>query len=145
MHHKREIPREGPVYVLMLRGECAWSVDCNLRALPWRHSEVPGWKVKSRFDWFTLYEPEQPVDGRQGVIDAGRSFGKAMGPRLGYSETFLAATLLEKRGRPEHARALIRSMHEHASPETLAGIRKAERAKNLNPFTRSHTKPKPQG
>jgi len=117
------IPRHGPVYVLMLRGECAWAVDCNLQPLPWRRPDVAGWTVKTRFDWFTLYAPEQPEQGWTGVIDAGRSFGKAMGPRLGYSQTLLAANLLERRGHSAQARNVVSWMYEHAGPEVAARIR----------------------
>lgn len=130
-----KIPQSGPVYVLMLRGECAWSVDCDLPVRSWRNIHPPGWKVKTEFDWFTLYEPVQSADGRQGVIDAMRSFAKALGPRRGYSEVFVAATLLKKEGRPAEGMALIQRMYAQAPPGVAERIRKASQAQNLNPFS----------
>jgi hypothetical protein len=130
----RKVPEHGPVYVLMLHGQCSWSVDCNLQVRPRRNVHAPGWTVKKEFDWFTLYEPVQSADGRQGVIDAMTSFWKALGPRLGYSEVFVAATLLKKAGRPAQGAALIHRMYEQASPDVAARIREAAQAGHLNPF-----------
>lgn len=130
----RRIPEHGPVYVLMLHGQCSWSVDCNLRVPPRRNVHAPGWQVSKEFDWFTLYEPVRSADGRQGVIDAMTSFWKALGPELGYSEVFVAATLLKKEGRPAQGAALIQRLYEQAPPDVEARIRKAAEANKLNPF-----------
>jgi hypothetical protein len=104
-----------PVFVLILDSRCAYSVVCDIPPQRW-HKDVPGWEVRSRIDKFTLYEPTGTASGRPGMIKATRAFGKAMTPRLGYVDTFLAARLLQLRGRAAEGRALLERMYQTASP-----------------------------
>ncbi len=107
--------RGRPVFVLILDSRCAYSVVCDIPPQQW-HEDVPGWDVRSRIDRFTLYEPAGTASGRLGMIKAMRAFGKAMTPRLGYVDTFLAARLLELRGREAESRAVLRRMYDTAGP-----------------------------
>jgi 4-amino-4-deoxy-L-arabinose transferase-like glycosyltransferase len=131
--HPRRIPKSGPVYVLILDSECAHSVLCNLPAQRW-DQDVPGW-IRSRFDRFTLYEPTEGQSGRQGAIDAMVAFAKALGPDLGYPETFAAARLLKLQGNFVEGKALIHGMYAQAGPEVAKTIRDYAQQKELNPFT----------
>jgi hypothetical protein len=131
-NHLRKLPRHGPVYVLMLDSRCAYSVVCDVRPAKWDES-VPGW-AQYRFDRFTLYEPRRPLDGRDGVIETMKAFGEALGPAMGYRETFLAAKLLRNQGRVAEGRTLVQDMYAKASPGVDARIRTIARRRHLNPF-----------
>jgi hypothetical protein len=113
--------RGRPVFVLVLDSRCAYSVVCDLAPQQW-HQDVPGWDVRSRVDKFTLYEPTGTASGRLGMVKAMRAFGKAMTPRLGYVDTFLAARLLELRGREAESRAVLQRMYDTASPTVAREI-----------------------
>jgi hypothetical protein len=116
--------RGRPVFVLILDSRCAYSVVCDIPPQHW-HKDVPGWDVRSRIDKFTLYEPTGTASGRLGMIKAMRAFGKAMTPRLGYVDTFLAARLLELRGRESESRAMLQRMYDTASPDVARAIHRA--------------------
>lgn len=132
----QRIPTEGPVYVLLLDSECSYSVVCNVPEQQWDDKNVRGWHVQKRFDKFTLYAPDEPQSGRQGAINAMKAFAEAMGPRLGYPETFVAAALLKLEGRPEEGKAVIREMYADASDHVAGEIRQKAERKNLDPFRR---------
>lgn len=120
------VPKDGPVYVLMLDSACAYSTLCNEPPQRWDEA-LPGWRVARRFDRFTLYEPDATLAGRRGVIVAMRNFAQALGPDFGYAETFTAAALLKLQGHSPAGRALIRRMYAGADPDVARRIRmKAE-------------------
>lgn len=128
------LPESGPVYFLMLDGECSYSTACNVEPEQWETDDVRGWEVLSRFDKFTLYQPTEQARGRAGVIKATRAFGEALGPRLGFREMFLAAKLLKKEGRPRAGKAVIREMYAKASPDLARQIRNVAASRDLDPF-----------
>jgi hypothetical protein len=130
--HPRAVPVRGPVYVLILERECLSAV-CGVTPQPWDH-HVPGWKIRSRFGWFTLYGSTHNQSGRQGAIDAMIAFAKAFGPGLGYPETFTAAGLLKLQGHPAAGKALIHSMYVDAGPGVAHRIRHEATTRQLNPF-----------
>jgi Dolichyl-phosphate-mannose-protein mannosyltransferase len=130
--HPREVPERGPVYVLILERECLSAV-CDVTPQPWDH-DVPGWKVSSHFGWFTVYEPTEGQSGRPGAIDAMIAFAKALGPNVGYLETFTAAALLKLQGHPAEGKALIHSMYAGAGPVVAERIRHEATTRQLNPF-----------
>lgn len=130
----KHVPKHGPVYVLMLDSECAYSGLCDEPPQSWNEN-LPGWRVKTRFDRFTVYEPDEPLSGRAGALHAMLDFADALGPDLGASETFTAAALLKLEGHPNRGRALIRQMYTEASPEEASRIRKYADRLHLNPFT----------
>jgi hypothetical protein len=131
--HPRQIPTRGPVYVLILDSECDYSVVCDLPAQTW-DQDVPGWEVSSRFDRFTLYGSTHNQSGRRGVIDAMIAFAKAMGPDLGYPETFTAAGQLKLQGHSAAGKALIHHMYASADPDAAKRIHDYARLNELNPF-----------
>lgn len=133
--HPRNAPTGGdrPVYVLLLDGECAYTVVCDAPAPHW-NTDVPGWEVRSRFDRFTLYEPVERTAGRPGVVEAMEAFGRAMGPRLGYVDTLVAAGLLELRDRPGRSRALLVEMFERAESDVQRRIREYAAEEDLKPL-----------
>ncbi|MEP6666915.1 MAG: glycosyltransferase family 39 protein, partial [Nocardioidaceae bacterium] len=126
------IPNEGPVYLLFLDSQCG-SVICDTPAQPWDR-KIRGWHVESRFDRFTLYRSGAHLSGRTGVIRALRGFGTALGPRLGYPETFAAATVLKREGRGEVGRAIIEEMYAQATPDVAKDIQALAEKKRLDPF-----------
>ncbi len=128
------VPKHGPVYVLMLDSECAYSGLCDEAPQSW-NEDLPGWRVKTRFDRFTLYEPDEPLSGRAGALRAMLDFADALGPDLGASETFTAAALLKLQGHPNRGKALIRQMYADAGPEAALRIRAYADRLHLNPFT----------
>ncbi|HEX6247910.1 MAG TPA: glycosyltransferase family 39 protein [Nocardioidaceae bacterium] len=134
------LPERGPVYMLMLDSECAYSVVCDLEPATW-DGNVPGWSVKERFDRFTLYEPDRRLHGTQGVIEALTDFGRSLGPDYGYFAVFLAARLLKDEGRGPRGRALIAEMYAEAGPEKARAIHKWMKRKNRNPFDESPVPP----
>ncbi len=123
--HPERVPEDGPVYFLLLDSECAYSSDCVLPPAPW-DGEVSGWRVKQRFDKFTLYEPTEELTGRAGALEALRDFSSSLGPGLGARETLAAAALLTLEGRIREGKALIRQMYKTASPEVAQRIRAAK-------------------
>lgn len=133
MRRPEAVPSRGPVFVLILDSECAFSTLCNEPPAVWDH-DVAGWQVKSRFDRFTLYEPTTPRYGERGTLEATKAFAAALGPDLGAAETFTAAALMNLRGHPRAGRALIRDMYAKATPEAARRIRANAEQKHLNPF-----------
>ncbi len=133
LHHPHAVPTKGPVYVLLLDSQCAVTVVCDEPRAVWSH-RLRGWEVFARFDRFTLYEPQSTLRGRAGVISALRQFARAMGPDLGYVETFSAASLLRLAGHPGQGRRLIRQMYRAADPEAADRIRAAAAKHDLDPY-----------
>jgi hypothetical protein len=127
-----QLPAHGPVYVLVLDSQCG-TVVCDFPPEQWNR-DVPGWRVESRFDRFTLYAPEEGQDGRRGAIKALLDFAKAFGPNLGYPETFAAAAQLKLHGNPAAAHALIQHMYDRAPPDLDMRIRLESHHYQLNPF-----------
>ena len=126
------IPVNGPVYVLV-NGQCASPGRCEPTRTPW-DEDVPGWQMAYQVERFTLYEPTEGQAGPAGVIAALRAVGDALGPELGYVETFTAATLLEERGRSAEGKALIEQMYSEATPEVAQRIRDMAEQDQLDPF-----------
>jgi 4-amino-4-deoxy-L-arabinose transferase-like glycosyltransferase len=127
------VPKRGPVYVLLLDSQCAFSVVCDEPRAVWKHP-LRGWKVAKRFDRFTLYQPDRSLDGRHGVVTALEQFGRAMGPNLGYVEIFDAASILKSQGRAAKAHALITQMYDTAPAEVAQRIRSTAHKHDLDPF-----------
>ncbi len=128
-----QIPDHGPVYVLF-NGQCASTGRCDPSSKsPW-DEDVPGWQIAYQHERFTLYEAVDEQEGRSGVISALSSFGEALGPELGYIETFAAATLLNQEGHPEEGKALIQRMYARASPDVAERIDDEAEFDHLNPF-----------
>jgi len=126
------IPENGPVYVLV-NGQCASPGRCEPTRTPW-DEDVPGWRIAYQVERFTLYEPTEGQAGPAGVIAALRAVGDALGPELGYVETFTAATLLEEQGRSAEGKALIDQMYSEATPEVAQRIRDMAEQDQLDPF-----------
>ena len=126
------IPENGPVYVLV-NGQCASPGRCEPTRTPW-DEDVPGWQMAYQVERFTLYEPTEGQAGPAGVIAALRAVGDALGPELGYVETFTAATLLEEQGRSAEGKALIDQMYSEATPEVAQRIRDMAEQDQLDPF-----------
>ena len=126
------IPENGPVYVLV-NGQCASPGRCEPTRTPW-DEDVPGWQIAYQVERFTLYEPTEGQAGPAGVIAALRAVGDALGPELGYVETFTAATLLEEQGRSAEGKALIEQMYSEATPEVAQRIRDMAEQDQLDPF-----------
>ena len=126
------IPEDGPVYVLV-NGQCASPGRCEPTRTPW-DEDVPGWQIAYQVERFTLYEPTEGQAGPAGVIAALRAVGDALGPELGYVETFTAATLLEEQGRSAEGKALIDQMYSEATPEVAQRIRDMAEQDQLDPF-----------
>jgi hypothetical protein len=131
--HPRRLRPEAPVYV-MVNGQCAEPGLCTPMSSAGWDEPLPGWRVATRFDRFTLYEPFAGQSGRTGAIKALRRLGQRLGSELGYVETDAAAGLLNLRGREAAARQLRGSMFASASPDVADRIREKERAGQLNPF-----------
>ena len=135
MHYPEYVPKHGPVYVLLLDSACAVTVVCDEPRAVWSH-HLRGWDVAARFDRFTLFEPQLELSGRSGVITALEQFGRAMGPDLGYVETFSAASLLKFQGRPGDGLALIQRLYRSADLEAAFRIVLAAERRALDPFRR---------
>ncbi len=133
MRHPKSVPPQGPVYLLMLDSECAYSTVCDEAPADW-NGEVGGWRVVRRFDRYTLYEPRAPLSGRVGVLQALRDFAASLGPDLGSGETFGAAALLKLRGRSREGKSLINQMYEDAEPGAEERIRHNAERRNQDPF-----------
>lgn len=135
MHYPEYVPKHGPVYVLLLDSACAISVVCDEPRAVWSR-QLHGWDVAARFDKFTLYKPQVSLSGRSGVITALEQFGRAMGPDLGYVQTFSAASLLQFQGHPRRGRALVRRMYRTANLEAAIRIAASADKRGLDPFRR---------
>jgi hypothetical protein len=128
-----QIPQHGPVY-LLFNGQCASSGRCDPTSTSAWDEDVPGWRIVYQHERFTLYKSVDGQDGSSGVIQALAVFGKAMGPELGYIETFAAATMLTQEGSIGQAEALIQHMYDEARPDVADRIRDKAAAENLNPL-----------
>lgn len=104
-----ELPARGPVY-LLFNGTCAYPGRC----IPGKHHAVdftiPGWHQVYRHDRFTLYAPDSDgpaFSGPRGTANALEEAGRAMGPGIGYLETYAAAAVLRDLGDDTRARHLV--------------------------------------
>lgn len=131
--HRRELPRKGPVYVLLLDSECGRSVVCDDPPSPW-DERVDGWSVLRRFDRFTLYEPNRPTTGVPGAITALRDFAADIGANYGYPETFAAAALLRRVGSEDEGRQLIQEMYGQVNGHVRKQIQRRAERHHLDPF-----------
>jgi hypothetical protein len=129
----RGAPTRGPVYVLVLAGECANTSYCDAPAPVWDH-QVRGWQALSTFDRFTLYAAEDPKSGRRALIDALVSFADAFGPELGMLETYAAAALLDAGGHSRAAHELISEALCSLDPVTRKTYRDYANSHGYNPF-----------
>lgn len=136
----KAVPEDGPVYILMLDSRCAYSVVCDIRPADW-DTDIPGWRVREDLDKFDLYEPETPLEGREGTIEALTVLGKDLGPKYGHLATLSAAKLIKLEGRPEEARALIQEMYDEAGPALARRIFERIQDRNLDPFPRVPERP----
>lgn len=127
-----DIPTSGPVYVL-INGQCASPGRCDPSREPWTGT-VAGWRIAHEVERFTIYEPVDGQEGKDGVMEAMRAFGDSLGPELGYVETFLAASMLKERGQAAAAKALIDQMYARASPDQEQRIREMAERQQLDPF-----------
>lgn len=133
MRHPASVPEQGPVYLLMLDSECAYSTLCDEAPADW-NGTVDGWRVARRFDRYTLYEPLVSLSGRPGVLQALRDFAASLGPDLGSGETFGAAALLKLSGHPNEGKALINQMYANAEPGLEQRIRHTADIRHQDPF-----------
>lgn len=122
---------DGPVY-LLVNGQCTPGV-CGIQQVAW-DQDIPGWRLISHFRQFTLYAPSDGQSGQEGAIAALTSFGVALGPELGFRETFAAAAMLQREGRTTEGATLIEQMYTAADPETAANIREVAQLKGLDPL-----------
>jgi len=128
-----DLPASGPVYVL-INGQCAAPGRCEAETEGW-DEPVPGFRIAQRLERITLYEPVDGQEGRAGAVRALRAFGDALGPQLGYTETFVAAGLLTQLGEPAEGRALVRRMYDRATPQVARDIREVAATEGLDPFS----------
>jgi hypothetical protein len=144
--HPRRLLSGAPIY-LLINGQCIKEDRCDLSSSRWdepltalpsaRWDEpIPGWRIHSRFDRFTLYAPVTGLSGHEAASELLASVGDELGPELGFVETFAAAALLELQGRPQEGRRLIREMYARASPAVEERIRAEAEQTNLNAFSR---------
>ncbi len=134
-YRPRRVPPGVPIYILV-NGQCAHSGRCAPMSSGTWAKPVPGWTVVSRFDRFTLYAPAGLHRGRAAAVKALTGLGNALGPELGYMETFAAAALLNLQDRTAQARGLIQNMYREAGPGVESRIRKMAGPRHLNPFVR---------
>ncbi len=126
------LPRSGPVHVV-INGQCARPGRCEASREPW-DEQVPGYRLSHELERITIYEPVRGQDGRRGVAEALAAFGATLGPELGYTETFAAASLLKQQGRAGRGRALVEQMYADADPEVAEDIRAVAAAEGIDPF-----------
>ncbi len=129
-HEPRRLP-DGRIY-LLVNGQCTLG-SCGTQPVAWDH-DIAGWQLVSQFRQFTLYAPSDGQSGQEGAIAALTSFGDALGPELGFRETFAAAALLKREGRRSEGAALVEQMYMAADRETAAYIRAAAQLRGLDPF-----------
>ncbi|MBA2772561.1 MAG: glycosyltransferase family 39 protein [Nocardioidaceae bacterium] len=130
-HQPRRLSDSGPIY-LLVNGQCT-SGSCGSEPVSW-DDQVAGWHIKARLERFTLYAPSDGQSGRNGAIAALRSLGHALGPEVGFRQTFAAAALLQRMGHAAEGDALVQQMYADADAETAALIREAAERKGLDPF-----------
>lgn len=104
---KARIRRGSPVHLLILDSQCVSSTGCDTPSREWGGS-VDGYEQTARFDRFALYSPTEGQVGPEGAIDALRALVDAYGPEWAVTDAAAAARLLEERGRPDDAEALLR-------------------------------------
>ena len=109
----RAVPDSGPVYLLLL--------DRKYGATLFRHPEktwtadVAGW-VSEPHGRFVLYRPTKGQSGKDGVIEAGKEFGQALGPSVGFPESRAAVSVLATTGNREDVYAQLDDMYARADP-----------------------------
>lgn len=106
-HGQVRLPRSAPVHVLLLDSDCAGGTACDIPGLAW-DGVVGGYEQEARFDRFTLYTPTDGQRGADGAVRALLSLVDAFGEEWAVTDAAAAARLLEARGRPGRAAALLR-------------------------------------
>ena len=126
------VPRDGPVYLLVLDAECVSRAMCDGPTGD-ADSHIDGWRLAERFDEFTLYEPADAQRGRPGTTEAllalAGAFGSAQRRRR-----HATASLMKLDGDVRGARATIREAYRHLTPEQAEIYRDRATDKGLDPF-----------
>ncbi|MGI8433901.1 MAG: glycosyltransferase family 39 protein [Nocardioidaceae bacterium] len=125
-----QVPDAGPVYVLVLDGECANSVYCDKPTVAW-DGAVEGWNQIVRVDRFSVYAPSAALTGRTGVTEAMTDFAAVFGPEYGLIETFAAASVLRASGQEGQARDLVGSALGSLDPDRAQLLRKIAKRSSL--------------
>jgi hypothetical protein len=132
--HLADLPDTGPVY-LLFNGQCANSGRCVPGLSHAVDVKIPGWKIIYEHDRFTLYGPAEGQSGRAGAVEALERSGEALGPELGYLQTYAAAAVLKADGHPDQARALIDRLLDKVSPDLADLIHREDDQYDIDPFT----------
>jgi hypothetical protein len=119
-----KVPTSGPVYVMLLDRKVAATQFHNPSGT-WT-ADVAGWKSQ-RFGRFELYSPTEGQAGRQGVLQASRGFGAALGPTVGYPEWWAAVGLLRAEGRLRQARELLDKMLAETPSADIHSVKRITR------------------
>ena len=120
------LPREAPVYLLLLDSDCASATACDIPGLRWS-GDVGGYERIARFDRFTLYAPTAGQRGPSGAAQAMLSLVDAFGEEGAVTDAAAAAQLLRAQGRPDEATRLLRTVCDRpAEAEELACRREIE-------------------
>jgi hypothetical protein len=106
----------GPVYLLLVDGECISSVSCDMQPARW-DGEVDGYRAVARLPHLTLYEPVAGQQGRRGVLKAMQALVRAYGAQRAFPNAMVAARILFRRGSPERAADLLEQVCR-GHPET---------------------------
>ncbi len=127
------VPRDGPVYLLVLDAECVSRAMCDgPTGDADRH--IDGWRLAERFDEFTLYESADAQRGRPGTTEALLALADAFGPGDNVADVYAAASLMKLDGDAQGARATIREAYRHLTPEQVQIYRDRATDKGLDPF-----------
>ena len=127
------VPRDGPVYLLVLDAECVSRAMCDGPTGD-ADSHIDGWRLAERFDQFTLYEPADAQRGRPGTTEALLALAGAFGPGYNVADVYAAASLMKLDGDVQGARATIREAYRHLTPEQAQIYRDRATDKGLDPF-----------
>jgi hypothetical protein len=86
---------------------------------------VPGWVPISVDDFFTVYVPETPRPGLEGIASSAEEFGTAIGPISGAALKLTAAAIWQRAGDVERASDLLSTMLDSSRlrPAVLDAIR----------------------
>lgn len=86
---------------------------------------VPGWVPISVDDFFTVYVPETPRPGLEGIASSAEEFGTAIGPISGAALKLTAAAIWQRAGDVERASDLLSTMLDSSRlrPVVLDAIR----------------------
>jgi hypothetical protein len=131
LDHDRAPPPVGAPVYLLVNGQCT-AGSCENGALLWTQP-VPGWRLVATTDRFSLYAPADGQRGPTGAVAGLTALGRALGPALGFRETFAAAALLVTAGRDARAKQLVQQLYAAAGPAAAAEIRREAKAHDLDP------------